>query len=87
MMKQDNRPQTDFQDQRFEALRKLLQSSPENESVSEEHQEQQKPEKNIYISVNGNNNVISAEKSPYTAKRYTGKTAVSVAMICCLLFF
>ena len=87
MIKQDNRHRTDFQDQRFETLQKLLQSDSGNESVPTDFSEKQKPKKSIYISVNGNNNVISAEKSPYTAKRCTGKTAISVAMICCLLFF
>ena len=87
MIKQDNRPQNNFQDQRFETLKQLLQSDPENESASTELSEQQKQEKIVFISVNGNNNVVSAEKSRYTAKRFGGKSWFSFVLFCCLLFF
>ena len=87
MIKQDNRPRTDFQDQRFETLQKLLQSDSENESVPTDFSEKQKQEKIVFISVNGNNNIVSTEKSRYTAKKNGRKSSLYIIIAGCLLFF
>ncbi len=89
MIKQDNRPKPDTFETRLNSLKNLL-SEP-----SEQHQD--KPpennpavndrEKAVFISVNGNNNIISAGKSQYIIWDKKKKNTHFAGLIFCLLFF
>ena len=88
MIKQDNRPRPQSSDPRFETLRDLLlEDQPSARKEEEELPQKRRQEKIIFISVNGNNNVVSTEKSRYTAHGYGKKGSFIVFIACCLLFF
>lgn len=89
MIKQDNRPKSDTFESRLNSLKNLL------HEPSEQHQD--KPfEKNsalnetgkaVFISVNGNNNFISAGKSQYITWDKKKKRILFAGFIFCMLFF
>lgn len=90
MIKQDNRPQPTSSDSRFETLRNLLlddRAEDQKETKTEEAPQNQKQEKIIFISVNGNNNIVSAEKSRCTSRVFWKKTSFTALIAGCLLFF
>ena len=85
-MKQDTRPPCNSAESRLDALAHLLQE----ESVPEQKEQAEtsnKHEKVIIISVNGNNNVISAEKAKQISGHYGRKTVLFAGAILCMLFF
>lgn len=89
MIKQDNRPKSDTFESRLNSLKNLLREP------SEQHQDKP-PENNsalnetgkaVFISVNGNNNIISAGKSQYVIWDKKKKNALFAGFIVCMLFF
>lgn len=89
MIKQDNRPKSDTFESRLNSLKNLLREP------SEQHQDKP-PENNsalnetgkaVFISVNGNNNIISAGKSQYVIWDKKKKYALFAGFIFCMLFF
>ncbi|MBR1777819.1 MAG: hypothetical protein IJ752_04460 [Alphaproteobacteria bacterium] len=89
MIKQDNRPHSDTFEKRLDILTDLLHEdqTPEQEENTSDPAEALKREKFIFISVNGNNNVISTEKSQYTGWNNGKKATFAAAAFLCVLFF
>lgn len=89
MIKQDNRPQSDFHDQRYDMLKTLLQSEPENETATREPPESEEPPKGrmFFISINGNNNVVSTGKSRNAITGKFGKRSLFAVVTVISLFF
>ena len=81
MIKQDNRPP---KSDTFDRLKDLL-----NDNTAPVQNEEPKIEndKVVVISVNGNNNVITMEKSKYTSKKSGLKSFIFAESFICLLFF
>ena len=85
MIRQDNRPQGNISENRLDALKTLLQEDlPEKENASVPQPEQKKI---VIISVNGNNNIVSAEKSKLISWRNDKKIALAATIVLCMLFF
>ena len=89
MIKQDNRPHSETFETRLGVLNDLLHEdqSPEKEKAPPVPVVPPKRDKLIFISVNGNNNVVSAEKSQYTGRPHGKKAFFAIATCLCLLFF
>ena len=89
MIKQDNRPQQDSFNEKIDVLTNLL----NDDNVSEQKRAvdvfpaSQKTEKNIFISVNGNNNVITTEKSRCITQLHGRKISFVAGTALFLLFF
>ncbi len=89
MIKQDNRPESDTFETRLNSLKRLLHEPTEqyskktikNSDVSNE------PEKSVFISVNGNNNIISTGEAQYVIQNKKKKRALFAAFVFCMLFF
>lgn len=87
MIKQDNRPKTDTSDKLASLKRLLNEETPSDHESSETSDNARGKDKIVFISVNGNNNVIATEKSQYTIRSYGKRTAFVVGAILSLLFF
>ncbi len=89
MIKQDNRPKLDTFETRLNSLKNLLrESSDQNqERPIESAPVSKEPGKAVFISVNGDNNIISAGKSQYILWDKKKKNALFTGMIVCTLFF
>ena len=87
-MKQDNRPRKTPSDDTWETLIDLLHDDPSSSAPQTETPvKEQETKKIFFISVHGNNNVVSTEKSRYTAHGFGKRTSFAVVIGVCLLFF
>lgn len=82
MIKQDNRPQQDSFNTKIDFLNDLL-----NDNASDNSPAPQETEKITFISVNGNNNIITTEKSRCSPRLYERKIPLVVGAVLFLLFF
>ena len=89
MIKQDNRVKSDTFERRLNSLKKLLHEPSEQyqNKSSENNPTVNDPKKAVFISVNGNNNVISAGKSQYIIWDKKKKSALFAGLVICILFF
>lgn len=85
MIKQDNRPKKNISENRLDALKNLLQEDISGKKAPADTQEDQK--KIVIISVNGNNNIVSAEKSRQINWRGDKKICFAAGIVLCMLFF
>ncbi len=89
MIKQDNRPNSDTFESRLNSLKCLL-NEPTEDQIKKDTEDpvgSKNAEKSVFISVNGNNNIISAGKSQHIIWKKKKKNALLAAIICCMLFF
>lgn len=89
MIKQDNRPKSDTFESRLNSLKSLLNEPSENQTEKniENPAYSKNTDKSVFISVNGNNNIISAGKSQQIIWDKKKKNALFVGLVCCMLFF
>lgn len=89
MIKQDNRPKSDTFEARLNSLKNLLcEPSQQNQDKPPENNPAAgEPGKAVFISVNGNNNIISAGKSQYIIWDKKKKNTPFAGLIFCMLFF
>ena len=89
MIKQDNRPKSDTFETRLNSLKNLL-SEPSDQHQNKHPESNSDPyetAKTVFISVHGDNNIISAGKSKNINWDKKKKNSTFVALIFCLLFF
>ena len=86
MITQDNRPQPDSPERKIDFLNSLLHDDFTPSTATTETSVPKK-DKIIFISVNGNNNVVSTEKSQYSARGFGKKVSFAVILFICSLFF
>lgn len=90
MIKQDNRPKADTFESRFNSLKALLYEQPKEQhrdNMQENNPAANDRGKAVFISVNGNNNIVSAGKSQYIDRDRRKRTALFSGFIFCTLFF
>lgn len=89
MITQDNRPQPDSPEYKFDVLKSLLHDDlpPSTTAATETPVLKKDKDKIIFISVNGNNNVVSTEKSQYSSRGFGKKASFTVIIFTCSLFF
>jgi len=89
MIEQDNRPQQNSFYKKLNVLTSLLNegASDEQKSSSDVSSVPQETEKITFISVNGNNNVITTEKSRCITRPHEKKIPFITGAVLFLLFF
>lgn len=87
MIKQDNRPEMNDFNENFDKLRNLLNEDDGTQRRSNDTVTSKDKNKLIIISVNGNNNTITTEKSNCHIGNTGIKRSVIAGTFLCLLFF
>lgn len=89
MITQDNRPQPDSPEHKIDILKSLLHDdlTPSSTTAAKISVPGKDKDKIIFISVNGNNNVVSTEKSQSFARGFGKKVSFAAIIVICSLFF
>ena len=89
MIKQDNRPQTEKSfEQRFNLLKSLLNDNEDSDPTKKETKPAQEKDKITFISINGNNTVVSTEKAAPSLRSNILKTSFfTILFFVCSFFY